>query len=145
MGTQAQHVARNAIHWFEIPVRDLARAERFYAALVGRALRRDPMAGDSMAMFAYDDGGDGYGDGVDGGGVGGALCALGPGDPPLAAGGGATIVYLDVGPSLDAALARAEQAGARIATPRTELPDGLGVFAHIIDLDGNRIGVHAMA
>ena len=47
--------------------------------------------------------------------------------------------------SLDAALARAEQAGGRIATPRTELPDGLGVFAHILDLDGNRVGVHAMA
>ena len=138
MSDQPQHAARNAIHWFEIPVRDLARAERFYAALVGRALRRDPMAGDSMAMFAYDDGGEA-------GGVGGALCALGPGDQTLAAGAAATIVYLDVGPSLDAALARAEQAGGRIATPRTELPDGLGVFAHILDLDGNRVGVHAMA
>ena len=27
MSNQPQHAARNAIHWFEIPVRDLPRAE----------------------------------------------------------------------------------------------------------------------
>lgn len=29
--------------------------------------------------------------------------------------------------------------------PCTELPDGLGCFAHIIDTEGNRVGLHAEA
>ena len=29
--------------------------------------------------------------------------------------------------------------------PRVELPEGMGVFAHILDTEGNRIGLHANA
>ena len=57
----------------------------------------------------------------------------------------ATLVYLDASPSLDAALARVTQAGGRIALERQALPPGMGFFAHITDLDGNRVGLHALA
>jgi uncharacterized protein len=47
--------------------------------------------------------------------------------------------------SLQAALGRVQRAGGRIALDATALPDGLGVFAHIIDSEGNRVGLHAPA
>ena len=48
-------------------------------------------------------------------------------------------------PSLDAALQRAVAAGGAVALPRQALPEGMGFFAHITDLDGNRVGLHALA
>ena len=47
-------------------------------------------------------------------------------------------------PSLDAALARVQAAGGSVALPRQALPPGMGYFAHITDLDGNRVGLHAL-
>jgi predicted enzyme related to lactoylglutathione lyase len=32
-----------------------------------------------------------------------------------------------------------------MAMPRQALPPGLGFIAHITDLDGNRVGLHALA
>jgi len=48
-------------------------------------------------------------------------------------------------PSLDAVLARVEAAGGRIATPKVQLPGDMGVFAHITDTEGNRVGLHALS
>lgn len=123
---------RNAITWFEIPTRDIERAQRFYEAVIGQPLRREAMGPATLAVFPYDAEA----------GVGGCLWAS-P-EAGVAAGGG-TLVYLDVNPSLDAALARAEAAGGRVATPRTALPPGMGFFAHIVDADGHRVGLHAEA
>jgi uncharacterized protein len=74
--------------------------------------------------------------------VGGALMC-GPSAPKAGAGG--ALVYLDATPSLDAALARVTAAGGQVALPRQALPPGMGFFAHITDLDGNRVGLHALA
>jgi predicted enzyme related to lactoylglutathione lyase len=85
------------------------------------------------AVFAYDKEADG---------TGGALM-MGPSAPQVS--GGGTLVYLDASPSLDAALNRVLAQGGSVALPRTALPPGMGFFAHINDLDGNRIGLHALA
>ena len=55
------------------------------------------------------------------------------------------MLYLDASPSLDTALARAKTHGGQIALPRQALPPGMGFFAHIVDPDGNRVGLHALA
>lgn len=122
----------HAIAWFEIPVRDLDRAQNFYEAVLGRPLRREAMGPQTLAVLPYDAAG----------GVGGALLH-GPAAAEPTVGG--VLVYLDAGPSLDAAAARAVAAGGRIATPRVDLPDGMGAFVHVIDVEGNRIGLHAPA
>ena len=124
---------KNAISWFEIPTVQLDKAQAFYEAVLGCALRREAMGPSVGAVFPYDKAGDG---------VGGALMC-GPTAPVLGSGG--TLVYLDASPSLDAALARATEAGGKIALPRQALPPGLGFFAHIVDPDGNRVGLHALA
>jgi predicted enzyme related to lactoylglutathione lyase len=123
---------QNAISWFEIPTTQLDQAQAFYESVLGRPMRREPMGPSQGAVFAYDPAHDG---------VGGALM-MGPTAPTPSAGG--TLVYLDASPSLDAALARAKAAGGKVALPRTALPPGMGYFAHITDLDGNRVGLHAL-
>lgn len=123
----------NAINWFEIPTTKLDKAQTFYEAVLGCTLRRENMGPSEGAVFPYD---------VQGDGVGGALMC-GPTAPASSTGG--TLVYLNASPSLDAALNRATAAGGKIALPRQALPPGLGYFAHITDLDGNRVGLHAPA
>jgi len=122
---------KNAISWFEIPSTQIDRARAFYEAVLNCKLRREPMGPSEGAVFPYE-----------GEGVGGCLMA-GPTAPAPSATG--TLVYLDASPSLDAALARVAKAGGKIALGRQALPPGLGFFAHITDLDGNRVGLHALA
>jgi uncharacterized protein len=127
-----QHDRHNAINWFEIPVRDLDRAQHFYEAVFDTSLHREqagPAA--TLAVFPYDKPG-----------VGGCLFASVDGPHPSQEG---AVVYLNAEPSLDAALARAEAAGGKVTLPRTELPEGMGCFAHIADSEGNRVGLHARA
>ena len=124
---------KNAISWFEIPATQLDKAQAFYETVLACSMRREPMGPSEGAVFPYDEQAEG---------VGGALLC-GPTAPAPGAGG--TLVYLDASPSLDEALARVLSAGGQIALPRQALPPGLGFFAHITDLDGNRVGLHALA
>ncbi|MEZ5704873.1 MAG: hypothetical protein R3E56_05895 [Burkholderiaceae bacterium] len=55
-----------------------------------------------------------------------------------------SLVYLDVGSGLDQCLERTTRAGGSVVQPKTALPPGMGFFAHIIDTEGNRVGVHAL-
>ena len=124
---------KNAITWFEIGTANLAKATAFYEAVLGQKMRFEAMGPSESAVFAYDESANG---------VGGALLC-GPTAPPPGAAG--TLVYLDASPSLDLALSRVTKAGGQIALPRQALPPGMGFFAHITDLDGNRVGLHALA
>ncbi len=124
---------KNAIAWFEIPTTQLERAQAFYEAVLGRPMRREVMGPSEGAVFAYDPAADG---------AGGALMT-GPTAPQVS--GSGTLVYLDASPSLDAALERAVAHGGSVALPRQALSPGMGFFAHIHDLDGNRVGLHAAA
>ena len=123
---------QHAIDWFEIPVRNLDRAQAFYEKLLATTLRREAAGPQKMlAVFGY---GDNH--------VGGCLMA-GEGTPDPSPDG--TLIYLNAEPSLDAVLARVEGAGGRITTPKVQLPDGMGCFAQIADTEGNRVGLHAQA
>ncbi len=124
---------KNAITWFEIPTLNLAKSQAFYEAVLNCKLRPEPMGPSQGAVFPY---------AAEGDGVGGTLLC-GPSAPPPGAQG--PLIYLDASPSLDATLARALASGATLACPRVALPDGLGFFVHILDLDGNRVGLHALA
>lgn len=123
---------RDALSWFEIPVVQMDRAQRFYEAVLGRPMRREAMGpGTELAVFAYQPET----------GVGGALIV---GNPALTPANTGTLVYLNAEPSLDAAVARALAAGGQVLTPRVDLPDGMGSFAHVQDSEGNRVGLHAL-
>jgi uncharacterized protein len=120
----------SAITWFEIPVRELDRAQRFYEAVLERPMKRETMGSEHMAMFAAED------SGVKG--------CLNIGADQVAPSSAGTRVYLDAAPSLDAVLARVPGAGGRVVTPKVALPPGMGYFAHIADTEGNVVGLHAL-
>ena len=117
------------IDWFEIPVRDMDRAQRFYETLFAAPMRRESIGGNTLALF-----------GDDRAAVGRCLLA-GPTAPQPSESG--TLVYLNAQPSLDAVLARLPEPGGRVLTPKVQLPGDMGCFAHIADSEGNRVGLHA--
>lgn len=125
-------MTRNAVNWFEIPATDLPRAQRFYETVLGLPLKLETMGSEQMAIFPAD------GDNA----VAGCVNVGAEGVAPSRSG---TRVYLDAGPSIDAALARVAAAGGRVHTPKTALPPGMGFFAHVEDSEGNIVGLHAMA
>jgi uncharacterized protein len=118
---------QKVIDWFEIPVSDVPRAQAFYEAVLQTTLQRESYAGPGMQMAVFV----GEGDATKG--------ALMSGHPALQVGACGTLVYLHAGASIDAALQRV------VAMGRVALPEGLGFMAHMRDVDGNRVGLHAYA
>jgi predicted enzyme related to lactoylglutathione lyase len=125
-----QERRRNRVVWFEIPANDLARATRFYETILATSLRAETMGDHELRIFSHADDA-----------TGGCLLKA-PGFEPNK--GGGVLAYLNADPSLDAVLARVERAGGKVAVPRTGLPGDMGSFAHIIDSEGNRVGLHAL-
>jgi predicted enzyme related to lactoylglutathione lyase len=123
--------AVHSIDWFEIPAHDIDRAQRFYETLLAAPMRREAIAGQALAVFDHA-----------ATGVGGCVLAGSNAPAPSTSG---TLVYLCARPTLDAALARLEQAGGRVLTPKVQLPGDMGCYAHVADTEGNRVGLHALS
>lgn len=120
----------NAINWFEIPVTDFARARAFYEGVLGRPIETMNMGPSTMGFLSTSHEG-----------VGGAI-VQGDGTAPSRSG---TLVYLNGGDDLAPMLARVEGAGGSVAVPKTDIGSGFGFFAHFVDTEGNRVGLHSMA
>ncbi len=126
MTTETRH---SVAVWFELPATHFDRACAFWQAVMGTTLKAETMGPTRMAVFPYERPN-----------VSGAVIA-GPGYRPGADG---PVVYVNVDAiGLDAAVARVTAAGGRIAVPRVDLPGGMGAFVHVIDTEGNRVGLHA--
>lgn len=119
----------HTINWFEIPVTDFARAKAFYEAVLGRPVEPMNMGTSTMGILSTSHDG-----------VGGAI-VHGDGTAPSKSG---TLVYLNSGDDLSPMLARVEGAGGSVAVPKTDIGSGFGFFAHFIDTEGNRVGLHSM-
>jgi uncharacterized protein len=117
-----------AVTWFEIPAADLTRAKRFYETILDVPLHAENFAGSDIAIFPSQESG-----------VKGCLLTTTHPSPH------GTMVYLGVVGGLDRALERVPAAGGRVDTPKQELPNGIGFIAHVIDSEGNRVGLHAMS
>jgi predicted enzyme related to lactoylglutathione lyase len=117
---------KNAATWFELPATDLARAQRFYEAVLGAKLRPEKFAGMDMAIFPYQEG------------VGGALVH----DARFRPSADGAVVYLAVEGSLDACVRRVEEAGGKVVLPKTDIGDP-GFIALVLDSEGNRVGLHS--
>ena len=120
--------SQSAITWFEIPVTDMNRAARFYSQVLGKQLEKQNLGPHELMLFPYHQPG-----------VGGCLMSY----KSLQPGATGTVIYLAVGDTLDAALGRVAQAGGEVVLGRTALPGDIGYYAHIIDTEGNRVGLHA--
>ena len=119
----------NALNWFEIPVTDFERAKGFYEKVLGVSIETMVMGPLTMGMLSSDPQA-----------VGGAI-VQGDGSSPSQTG---TLVYLNGGDDLAPMLARAEQAGGSVVVPKTEIGNDFGFFAHFMDTEGNKVGLHSM-
>ncbi len=121
---------KNAINWFEIPVKDFERAKTFYETVLESKMDTMTMEemGMTMAFFPAD-----WENGI-GGGI-----AFGPGFEPSDKG---ALVYLNGGEDLSAPLARVEKAGGKVILPKTSIGDH-GFMGHFIDTEGNRVAFHS--
>ncbi|MFT3666044.1 VOC family protein [Piscinibacter sp.] len=124
----------NPVVWFEIYVQDMARARRFYEAVLRCTLEPLPMpegeaGGMEMLSFPMD---------MNASGAGGMLVRMDGVSP----GGGGTLVYFGCE---DCAVeqSRVEAAGGRIHKPKFSIGP-YGFCAVVVDSEGNCIGLHSM-
>ena len=116
-------------NWFEIPVKELERASKFYEKVFDVKLTREGMNGMQMAMFPFEQG------------LPGAAGALMKADgyEPSHAG---TVVYFSVG-DIPEILRRVAAHGGKILMPKTAIGQ-YGFIAQYEDTEGNRLALHSM-
>jgi uncharacterized protein len=119
----------NVVSWFEIPVSDMPRARTFYSKVLGHTLSElpSPIPGMEMAAFPYEQ------NAVH---ASGAL-VKGEGRKPRA---DSVLVYFQCREDLAEELGRVEASGGKILTPKTSIGPW-GFIAHILDSEGNRVGL----
>ncbi len=114
------------ITYFEIPVSDLDRAERFYSRVFDVQFSRESIDGNEMAHFPHS--------GPDGSASGSLArgSSYVPGDAGVR-------VYFRVA-SMDSTIDRIVTAGGNIAFPKTDVGD-YGFVAEFFDTEGNRVAL----
>ena len=122
----------SAIFWFEIPVTDIERAQKFYSTVLDAEIPIMDMVAQMGSML---------GALPDNGGVGGMLVQNSQhGYEPSKTG---TLVYLALGDSdLNVALGKVEAAGGKIVMPKMAMGE-YGFSAWIEDTEGNKVGLHS--
>ncbi|MCA3718736.1 MAG: VOC family protein, partial [Brevundimonas sp.] len=111
--------------YFEIPVRDLDRAQAFYERVLDVVLERQIVDGYEMALFPWIEG------------AAGATGALARGDVYLPSRSGA-LVYFTV-TDIEATVHRGQAEGAAILYPIKSVPAGR--VAELEDTEGNRMAL----
>lgn len=120
---------KNAINWFEIPVKDFNKAKAFYETILGAKLQVMEAMGMKSAFFPADLQN----------GIGGCLME-GQGYEPSTKG---SLVYLNGGDDLSIPLSKVEAAGGKILLPKTAIGPN-GFMAHFTDTEGNKVALHSM-
>lgn len=117
----------NPIQWLEIATTDIERAKQFYQKVFNLSFEFVEMPDSKMYMFGAPDA------------IGSSGCLVhGDGYVPSADG---TVVYFEC-KDVNEELGRIEAAGGNILIPKTDIGE-FGYFAHVMDSEGNRIGLHS--
>jgi len=119
----------NIANWFEIPVKDLERATRFYEKVFDVKLTPEEMGGMKMAMFPFE---------MDGRGAAGSLMKAESYEPSHAG----SVVYFSVD-DIGETLRRITANGGKLLMPKTSIGQ-YGVIAQYEDTEGNRLALHSM-
>ena len=117
----------NPIQWLEIATTDIERAKQFYQTVFDLSFEFVEMPDSKMYMFGEPEA------------MGSSGCLVhGEGYVPS---GHGTVVYFEC-KDLNEELSRVEAAGGKILIPKTDIGE-FGFFAHILDTEGNKIGLHS--
>ena len=119
---------QNSIHWIEIPTTNIERAAAFYSNLLSIEMKVMEAMGMKTAFFPHTSETQ----------SGGCLMQ-GPHYTPSDKG---TIVYLSAGDNIQPVLDRIEAIGGAIVLPKTSLGPN-GFMAHILDSEGNKVGLYS--
>ena len=120
---------KNAVNWFEIPVKNFERAKKFYETILDSEIHQMPNPKGKYGLFPAD---------MENGGIGGAIIE-GAGYEPSQNG---SIIYLNVGIEISIPLSKVEKAGGKVIVPKTAI-GGSGFIAHFVDTEGNRVAFHS--
>ncbi len=118
----------NMVSWFELPVKKLERAMKFYSKVLGVELQEMKGMPKKYAMFPY-------GPGIASGG----LIEDASNAPSLSG----TLIYLAGGDDLSKPLGRVEAAGGKVLMPKTSIGEH-GFTSQFQDTEGNRVALHSM-
>jgi predicted enzyme related to lactoylglutathione lyase len=119
----------NPVNWFEIPVKDIGRAGKFYEKVLGLELSPYDMEPFTMAFFPMTQGAQG---------AAGSLIK-GESYEPSHAG---TVVYFSVD-DIEEILRRVSANGGKTLMPKKSIGQ-YGFIAHFEDTEGNRLALHSM-
>ena len=118
----------SAINWFEIPADDFNRAKKFYNTILDTTLNdMNGVEGMQVAAFPADENS-----------TTGAVVSSEHHQP----GQTGSLIYLNAGNDLSAALNRIESAGGNVVMPKTPIGEH-GFIAQFIDTEGNRVALHS--
>lgn len=126
-------MAKNAVGWFEIPVKDMDRAIKFYETVLDVKMNRMPMGPLDMALFP---------DGDEQMGSSGSLVCFEEFYKPSSSDG--VLVYFTAqSGDLANELGRVEDAGGKVVIPKRQIAPDVGFMGLFTDTEGNRIALHS--
>lgn len=121
----------NLLVWADLPVKDMERARKFYAHLLGNDIPEIPGQEGQVALLMPPGTGDAMAAAVD--------LALEARTQPSTTHG--PVIYLSANGDIDGMLARAEEAGGRIVEGKSDFGQFGGWLAWIEDTEGNLVGL----
>ena len=119
------------ISWFEIPVKDIERAKKFYETIFDIKLSGMDM-GDEFKMEVFPE---------DEESVSGALVYNKDWYKPSKTDG--PLIYLNGNPDLQITQDKIEEAGGTVSIPKRQISPDHGYMAVFEDTEGNRIALHS--
>jgi uncharacterized protein len=122
-------IKEQPVVWFSIPVADMDRAVRFYNQVFGLEMEPMEYEGQPTAFFpmAEDQ-------------AGGMLSI-----DKERAGKNGVVLYLNGGENLSRVLDKVDNAGGKVSVGKTAVGQNMGFYAHILDSEGNEIGIWSPA
>lgn len=123
-------IQTNPVNWFEIPVKDMDKAKKFYQAVFGYNLEVHEMDPFTMAFFPMAEGL-----------LPGATGTLIKGQSYVPSHSG-TLVYFSVD-DIEETLRKINANGGKTLMPKKSIGE-YGFIAHFEDSEGNRLALHAM-
>ena len=122
-------IKTNPVNWFEIPVRDVGRARKFYEKVLDKELTLENMDAFEMAFFPM----------VEGASGAAGMLIKGESYEPTHAG---AVIYFSVD-DIEETLRRINANGGKTLLPKKSIGE-YGFIAQFEDTEGNRLALHSM-